>query len=103
MTRPRLKRDVDYRPGLAAVALFVVMAAAFVNVQFPAPGFQENASFVASIGAALFGVDATVVAGDGAIPAEGFLGALIILAVLLDAALDGSLMLAKRDDEVSEE
>jgi len=103
MTRPRLKRGIDWRPGLAALALFAVMAAAFINVQFPAPGYGENISFVASIGAALFGIDAAAVAGDGAIPAEGFLGALIILAVLLDAALDGSLMLAKRDESGGEE
>ena len=100
MSRPRLKSDFDPRPGLAAVALFVVMAAAFLNVDFPAPqGFGEAPDVISSIGAALFAIDPTAVAGEGAIGAESFLVAFIVIAVVLDAALDGSLMLAKRDDE----
>ncbi len=92
-TRPRLI-DVDGStiPGLAAVALFVVMAAVFVTAEFDAAaGFPEGESVVAGIGNALLGI--TI---EGFVP-EGFLVALILMAIVLDAALDGALMLAKRD------
>lgn len=103
MSRPRLKRDFNPWPGLAAVALFVVMAAAFVNVQFPeAVGFGDAPNVIASIGAALFAIDPSAVAGEGAIGAESFLVAFFIIAVVLDAALDGALLLATRDEEDGE-
>jgi cytochrome b subunit of formate dehydrogenase len=44
-TRPRLKLGKHLIPGLAAVALFVVMAAAFLASEFLAPeGFGESLS-----------------------------------------------------------
>jgi NADH-quinone oxidoreductase subunit J len=99
MTRPRLKRGLSLRRGLAAVALFVVLAAVYLNAAFrSAAGFGEGAEITRSIGAALFGIDPAAVTSGGAVPAEGFLVALILVAILLDAALDGALMLAKRDD-----
>jgi len=97
--RPRIKRDLAWHRGLAAIALFVVLAAAFLNARFPTPaGFGEGAEVTRSIGAALFGLDPSAVTSGGAVPAEGFLVALILIAILLDAALDGSLLLAKRDN-----
>ncbi len=92
-TRPR-PIDVDRStiPGLAAFALFVVMAAVFVTAEFGvAAGFPEDQSIVAGIGGSLIGLT------DGTFVPEGFLVALILMAVVLDAALDGALMLARRD------
>jgi NADH-quinone oxidoreductase subunit J len=79
-------------PGLAALALFAVMAAVFLNDEFgEAAGFPEGESIVAGIGNALLGIT-----GDGIVP-ESFLVALILIAIALDAALDGALLLAKRE------
>lgn len=92
--------EVDDRgrkwPGVAAVALFVVLAAVFVGAPFgdPAPGFEGDAGITASIGYAMFNIDA-----PGAVPSEGFLVSFILIAVVLDAALDGAVMLARREDE----
>jgi NADH-quinone oxidoreductase subunit J len=93
-TRPRLKRSGSKLPGLAAVALFAVLAAVFVTSQFGDPvGFGEG-SITASIGYAMFNL------GELAThESEGFLVAFILIAVVLDAALDGSVMLAKRDSD----
>lgn len=96
-TKPRpVEFDRSMIPGLAAVALFTVMATAFVTADFGAVtesfGFPADASVVAGIGRALIGIEA-------AIPVESFVVALIVIAIALDAALDGALMLARRDDE----
>lgn len=92
-TRPRpIDIDRSLLPGLAAVGLFVVMAAVFVTAEFGAPaGFGGADSIVAGIGNALLGITS-----EGLVP-EGFLVALLLVAVVLDAALDGALMLARRD------
>lgn len=93
-SRPRLKLGRHLLPGLAAVALFVVFAVAFLAANFPAPeGFGEG-SITASIGYAMF--DLTDLAAH---PVEGFLVSFITIAIVLDAALDGAVMLAKREDE----
>ena len=98
-SRPRrVPFDRSLLPGLAAVALFVLMAAVFLSAD-TAPlveswGFPQDASVVGSIGAALIGIEA-------AIPTESFVVTLLIIAIALDAALDGSLMLAKRDEAES--
>ncbi len=92
-TQPRsIDLDRSMIPGLAAVALFVVMAAVFVTAEFGTPiGFEGQGSLVAGIGNALVGITS-----EELVP-EGFLAALILIAVVLDAALDGTLMLARRD------
>jgi NADH-quinone oxidoreductase subunit J len=92
-TRPRaISLDRSAIAGLAAFALFVVMATVFVTAEFGAPqGFPAGESIVAGIGSSLLGI--TI---DGFVP-EGFLAALIIIAIVLDAALDGTVMLAKRE------
>ncbi|MHB9285631.1 proton-conducting membrane transporter [Halobacteriales archaeon Cl-PHB] len=96
-TKPRpVDFDRSMIPGLAAAALFTVMATAFMTADFSAVtesfGFPGDASVVAGIGRALIGLEA-------AIPVESFVVALIVIAIALDAALDGALMLAKRDDD----
>ncbi len=102
MSRPRLKLSGSLRPGLAAIALFVLMAATFLTASFPAAaGFGENAAITKSLGAALFSIDAAaLVSGEAtAVPAEGFLIAFEMIDVVLVAALVAAVMLARREVE----
>ncbi|WP_251343569.1 proton-conducting membrane transporter [Haloplanus halophilus] len=95
-TKPKLRTGSHLLPGLAAVALFVVLAAAIVRASFGDPqGFAADAPITASIGYAMFNLDM------GAVPGEGMIVAFILIAVVLDAALDGALLLAKREEEGS--
>jgi len=101
-TRPRLIRPGRrLLPGLVAVALFGIMAAVFLTAEGTGPleaafadpaGFPDT-SIVGAIGYALIGAAEYGVEGT-----ENFLVALVLIAILLDAALDGALMLAKRDE-----
>ena len=93
-SRPRLATDVNYVNGLAALALFVVMAYVFMTSDVSAPAGFADGSIVASIGYAMFDM-----LDQGAIEAEGFLVAFIVIALVLDAALDGAVMLARREDD----
>lgn len=88
-SRPRLNLGRHLVPGLAAVALFVVMAAAFLTAEFPAPQGFGSGSVTASIGYAMFDL-------EGPIPSEGFLVAFEIIDVALVAALAAAVMLADR-------
>ncbi|MDS0293206.1 proton-conducting membrane transporter [Halogeometricum luteum] len=91
-TKPELKLGSHLVPGLAAVALFAVMAAVFLTASFPEPqGFADDANIVASIGYAMFDLD------FGSVASESFLAAFLIMAVLLDVALDGAVLLARRE------
>lgn len=91
-TRPRLHTG-GKAAGVAAVGLFGFLAAVFLTAGFGAPqGFPEG-SVTASIGYAMFNLPA------GDIGGEGFLVAFIVVAIVLDAALDGAIMLAKKDEE----
>ena len=90
---PRLYRGSKLR-GLAAVALFAVMAALFVGADFgDVAGFPADASITASIGYAMFNLD------GGAVASEGMLAAFEIIDIVLVAAVVGAVMLASRDDE----
>lgn len=92
-TRPQLHRESNKLVGVLAVALFAVFAAVFITSGFgTAEGFETGA-ITTSIGYAMFNLDA------GAIDSEGFLVSFILVALVLDAALDGSIMLAKEDEE----
>lgn len=92
-TRPELiDTDRSIVPGLLAVGLFVAMAAVFVGTTFGTPAEFGDVSVVGAIGYSLIGV-----VEEAGVETESFLAALILLAVALDAALDGALMLAKRD------
>jgi NADH-quinone oxidoreductase subunit J len=93
-TRPEL-RDLDRGvvAGVTAVVLFAVMAAVFAGAELGQPtGFPAEMSVMEGIGFAMFDIS-----GQDIIVSEGFLAAFIIVAVVLDAALDGALMLAERD------
>jgi NADH-quinone oxidoreductase subunit J len=60
-----------------------------------AAGFPGDGSITAAIGYAMFNLDA------GAFPSEGFLVSFIVIAVVLDAALDVAVMLGEREEEGS--
>jgi len=85
------------KPGLAAIALFGVLAAVVLGSASgfadPAAGFPAGESIVHNIGYALFDIDL------GGIPSEGFLAAFLIIAIALDVALDSAVYLAKQEDE----
>ncbi|WP_436930762.1 hypothetical protein [Halosimplex halobium] len=95
-SRPRLATDVNYVNGLAALALFAVMAYVFFTAELGRPEAFADGSVVASIGYAMFNM-----VDQAAIPAESFLVAFVIIALVLDAALDGAVMLARREDDES--
>ncbi|MFC7080674.1 NADH-quinone oxidoreductase subunit J [Halorussus caseinilyticus] len=82
-------------PGVAALALFAVMAWVFVGAEFgdAASGFGGDASITASIGYAMFNIPA-----QNAVPSEGFLIPFEIIDLVLVAALVGAVMLARRDE-----
>jgi len=92
-TKPRpIDIDRSTLPGLAAFALLVVMSTVFVRATFgTAEGFPAGESIVEGIGNSLLNIT------SGTLVAEGFLVALILIAIALDAALDGALLLAERD------
>lgn len=93
-TRPRLYTSRSQLFGLVAFALFGVLVAVFLTAEFADPaGFGGAEGITASIGYALFDLDA------GRVPSEGFLVAFILIAVVLDAALDAAVMLAKREED----
>jgi len=90
VTWPRRYRGSKVR-GLAAVALFAVMAAVFFAAEFgDVAGFPDG-SITASLGYALFDLD------GAAVPSEGLLAAFEIVDLVLVAALVGAVMLARRE------
>ena len=100
--KPGLNTEGNLVAGLAAVALFVVLAVVFAAVSFPAPaGFGEGAAITKSLGAAMFDIAPSAIMdeGESAVPAEGFLVAFLLIGFVLDAALDGAVMLATREEK----
>jgi len=97
-TRPR-PIEVDRRVllGLIPLGLFVALAVVVLTTDFAAVevvGFGSGGlSIVEDIGYSFIGAPELA-----ELDTEDFLVALILIAILLDAALDGALMLAKRDD-----
>ncbi|THE62884.1 hypothetical protein D8Y22_20720 [Salinadaptatus halalkaliphilus] len=98
-TRPELRLGSVLAPGLLAVALFGLMAAIVLNTGFgQMAGFPDDLSIVSEIGYAMFDLE-PLQSNEGAIPdTEPFLAAFLLIAIVLDAALDASLVLAKRED-----
>lgn len=108
MSRPRpVPPGRHLVPGLIAVGLFATMAATVLTAggtpsgewAFDDPEGFPDVSLVSGLGYALIGEPA---AAGGALAyenTESFLVALLVLAVVLDAALDGALLLASRDGE----
>ena len=93
-TRPRLSTGKQQIVGILALGLFAVLSAVFLAGSFgEAAGFPGGGSITAAIGYAMFDLDA------GAFPSEGFLVSFVVIAVVLDAALDVAVMLGQREDE----
>ena len=98
-TRPQLRTGPGLLPGLLAVALFGLMALIAFNTAFSSSmaGFPSDVSVTASIGYSLF--DLGPLQADQGVPGtEPFLLGLLLVAVVLDAALDAALVLAKREE-----
>ena len=91
-TRPRLYRG-EKTAGLIAVALFAFFAAVFLTAGFGTSGPFPEGSITSSIGRAILSLPGADIGG------EGFLVSFVLIAVVLDAALDGAIMLAKKEDE----
>ncbi|RQG97254.1 hypothetical protein [Natrarchaeobius chitinivorans] len=99
--RPELRLGGALAPGILAVVLFGLMAMIALNTGFSPEmeGFEGVDSITAEIGYAMFDLDA-LQSTEGSIPdTEAFLAAFLLIAVTLDAALDASLVLAKREEE----
>ena len=97
-SRPRLKLGGHLLPGLAAVVLFAVLATVFLQASFGEPaGFPEGASITASIGYAMFNVDTELIS-ETVVSGEGFVVAFVLIAIVLDVAIDGAVFLAKREE-----
>ncbi|MCQ4334862.1 hypothetical protein KM295_15510 [Natronomonas sp. F2-12] len=93
-TRPRLYRG-QKTVGVVAVALFAFLAATFLTSGFGTSEAFPAGSVTASIGYAMFDLPGADIGG------EGFLVSFVLIAVVLDAALDGAVMLAKKDEDDS--
>ncbi|CAI49244.1 NADH dehydrogenase-like complex subunit J2 [Natronomonas pharaonis DSM 2160] len=91
-TRPRLYRGSKLA-GVLAVGLFAFLAAVFLTAGFGTSGAFPEGSVTESIGYAMFDLP------GGDIDSEGFLVSFILIALVLDAALDGAIMLAKGGEE----
>jgi NADH-quinone oxidoreductase subunit J len=97
-SRPRLHTSGKQLVGLVAFVLFGVLVAVFLTADFgTAETFAGAEDITAAIGYSLFDLDA------GSIPAEGFLVSFLLIAVVLDAALDATVMLATRDEDEPDE
>lgn len=94
-TRPHLRTSSRQVVGLLSLALFLVLATAFLTADFEtARGFSGVGSITAAIGYALFNLDADVIPAG----TEGFLVAFEIVDVVLVAALTAAVMLARRQE-----
>lgn len=91
-TRPRLHRG-EKAAGVIALGLFVFLTAVFFTSGFGTSEAFPDGSVTASIGYAMFDLP------GGDIDGEGFLVSFILIAVVLDAALDGAIMLAKKEGD----
>ena len=99
-TGPSLRLGKALVPGVLAVALFGLMALIVVNTGFGSMrGFPEGIAVTSEIGYALLDLT-TMQSTEGAVGGtERFLVSFILIAIVLDAALDASLVLAKREEE----
>ncbi|OVE84751.1 hypothetical protein [Natronolimnobius baerhuensis] len=97
--RPKLRLGSTLAPGILAVGLFALMALIVLNTPFgtmPDAAFEVD-SITAAIGYALFDLG-PLQETDGVSGTEPFLAAFLLIALTLDAALDASLVLAKREE-----
>jgi len=91
-TRPRLYGG-EKVIGVLAIGLFGFLSAVFLTSGFGTAAPFPDGSVTASIGYALLNLE------GGGIDSEGFLVAFITIAIVLDAALDGAIMLAKKEGD----
>ncbi|QSW98314.1 hypothetical protein [Haloterrigena alkaliphila] len=99
-TGPRLRLGKTLVPGLLAVALFGLMALIALNTSFgEMTGFPDGIAITSEIGYALFDLPELASTDGGMSATEPFLAAFLLIAIALDAALDASLVLAKREEE----
>ena len=98
-TGPKLRLGSHLLPGVLAVVLFAMMALITLNTGFGTmSGFPEGVSITSAIGYALF--DYTSLQAEQGVPGtEQFLVSFLLIAIVLDAALDASIVLAKREEE----
>ncbi|AKH97716.1 hypothetical protein [Halanaeroarchaeum sulfurireducens] len=93
-TKPEITTEINPITGFLAVVLFGVMGLIVLGASFTgAAGFETNAPITASIGYALLDLEGVA----NTVASEGFLAALVIIAFVLDAALGGAVLLARRD------
>ncbi|WP_254862145.1 hypothetical protein [Halovivax gelatinilyticus] len=85
-------------PGVLALGLLAVFVATIAGANFGEFGEFGDVSVVSAIGYAMFDFE-TLQAEQGVPGTEPFLLAFLLIAIVLDAALDASLVLAKREDE----
>lgn len=98
-TGPRLRTGTSLIPGVLAIGLFALLALVVLNTPFSGmAGFPGDVSITSEIGYAM--LDYSVLQStEGAIgDTEHFLVSFFLMAVVLDAALDASLVLAKREE-----
>ncbi len=100
-TRPELRLGSFLLPGVLAVALFGMMAAIVLNTSFTGSmqGFPDGISITSEIGYALFDLEPLQSTEGQMGNTEPFLVSFFLVAIVLDAALDAALVLAKREDE----
>ena len=85
-------------PGVLALGLFGVLALVVVGTNFGEFASFEDVSVTSAIGYALFDFE-TLQQREGVPGTEPFLISFLLIAVVLDAALDASLVLAKRESD----
>ncbi|WP_435097687.1 hypothetical protein [Halarchaeum sp. P4] len=92
-SRPKLATNANFARGLGALALFAVLAGAFLLTEFgPAAWYPEGASVTAGIGYALFDMS-----GQTPLIDTGFLAAFETVDFVLVAALVAAITLARKD------
>lgn len=101
-TGPRLRLGRSLAPGVLAVVLFGVIALVVLNTSFESgmgAGFPDGVSITSEIGYAMLDLSTLQSTQLGMGATEPFLVAFLLVAIVLDAALDASLVLAKREED----
>ncbi len=97
---PQLRLGKTMVPGILAVILFAMMGLITLNTGFGAmTGFPDGTAITSEIGYAMFDYTALQSTEGNLGATEPFLISFLLIAIVLDAALDASLVLAKREEE----
>jgi NADH-quinone oxidoreductase subunit J len=100
-TRPEIKLGPHLWRGLSAMVLFGILTLVFLGADFGTPaGFaaieaMDGTTITDVIGFAMFDIPHDSLADTGT---ETFLVAFIVIAFVLDAALEAAVMLARREE-----